>query len=274
MNDARARFPVFCAVLALAAVILAACDSNDNPATPDFGEYVWVHHDGDSLRVYLDDLPFELIDGDLAVVYLHHLVSAQLVPPVVDGDGASHDTRRLYSYEIVGEDGFSAHGTRGYPNNTWDQLPLGYIRKADRRVIFPDEAIDLPGAYNVKETRHIHFWRKFDLVLAAADTTVFYELRDMPVVTRPNADSVDENAIDLTSFVEQLVADEHLADPSAHVYDLTAVDGYTIEEPVTWTQLATGYWLLESQRTRFSDPDLQAGQYRQRHLEKITVQTP
>jgi hypothetical protein len=273
MSALHVRSPIPLVLLILVLGTSVGCGSDDDPTAPPApGEHVFVHHHGDSLRVELDDLPAVEVD-DLQVVYLHHLVSDELIPPVISND-VSHEARILYAYQIEGDDGFSAHGNRGYPNNTWDHLQLGYIIKSTRRVIFPDEAIDLPGAYNVRETRHVRIWRKFDLELAAPDTTVFYELAGMPVVLRPNADGIDEDAIDLAEFVARLVTDERLDDPDDHVYHLTALDGFTTAVPVTWEQLQTGYWLLDSQRTRFGDPDLQSGQYRQRNLLRITVATP
>jgi len=252
-------------------VLLAACGSDDDTTAPPVAsEFILVHHAGDSLQVDLDDLPSFAVD-DLQAVQLDDLVSEDLIPPYTS-DEESHDARRLYAYQIEGEDGFSAHRDRGYPNNTWDQMALGYILTSTRRVIFPDDVIDLPGAYNVRDTRHVRIWRKFDVEIVSADTTVFYELAGLPIVQRPDADGVDEDAIDLAGFIHQLVDDERLDDPDAHVYHLTAIDGYGTADPLTWTQLQTGYWLLVSQRTRFSDPELSSGQYRLRMLERITVQ--
>ncbi len=265
--------------IVLSALLLAACGSEDDPAAPiDRGEYVLVHHDGDSLRVYLDELPSVQIDGQ-DVIYLDDFVSQDLLPPY-QAAAIRHDTRALYAYEIEGADGFSAHGRRGYPNNTWDQMPLGYLVKSTRRAIFPDEAIDLPGAYNVKDVRHVRVWRKFDVEIAAADTTVFYELRRLedrtadiafpPVGDEQHAQVLA--AIPLAAFIERLVADERLDDPSGHAYRLTAIDGAVTPGLLDWQQIQTGYWLVATSRTRFTGPGLLEPGYRLTHLRRISVE--
>lgn len=248
--------------LALSLSVLGAC-GEDDPAAPDTSEYVFVHHEGDSTQVWLDDLDSIEVEG-LTAVHLDELVDTTLVPMYEDNDEVLHDARFLYAYRIVGDDGFSA-SARDYPDNTWDQMPLGYILADTRDVVFPDDVIDLPGAYNVKETRHVRLLRKFDVV--AADTTAFYELADMPVVQVENFEAQLEDAIALSEFVSELIAD-----PAAHSYHITALDGYGTIDPMTWTQLQTGYWLLETQRTIFTDPELTSGRYKLKVLERIDVE--
>ncbi len=264
MNGRRIGLFALACFLLLAMLLVAACDSDDSPSAPTPPEHhVWVHHAGDSVQVFLNDLPASDLDG-LDAVRLDALVSEDLVPPHVAQDMTSYDTRVLYAYLFVGEDGFSPHD-RDYPSNTWDHLALGYILTATRDIVFPDALIDLPGAYNVRDTGSLHVRRKVDVV--TADTTGFREIADLTVVSVQNAQGEFEDAVPLAACVEPFVDD-----PAAHVYHLTAIDGFGTTDAVTWTQLQTGYWLLVSQRTRFTDPDLGAGQYRLRMLERITVQ--
>lgn len=246
-------------------IAICACGSDsDSPTAPGpSGEYIWVHLEQDSTQVFLNTLPSVDIDG-AAAVHLDHLVSTTLIPMYEAQNDSVYDARVLYGYLFMGDDGFSPH-TRGYPSNTWEQMPLGYIIVATRRVVFPDEAIDLPGAYNVKDTGHLHIRRKFDVV--AADTSAFFELADMPVVQIPNFQEELEDAVGLADFVAALVED-----PSANTFHLTALDGFGTSDALTWEQLQTGYWLLATKRTRFTDSALTDGQYRVRMLERITVQ--
>jgi len=250
-------------VLSLAFVILPACseDKTSDPETP--GEYVVVQLEGTATDVYLDDLTSVVIDGEKAVP-LDELVSTTIVPMYEDKGGTLHEARTLYAYRIVGEDGFSA-STKGYPDNTWEQMALGYILTATRNVVFPDEAIDLPGAYNVKAARHVHVLRKLDVV--AADTSAFYEVADMPVVQVENFEEQPEDAVGLAGFVSALIAD-----PDARAYRIRALDGFGPNDPLTWEQLQTGYWLLETKRTIFTDTLLTGGSYKLRVLERIEIE--
>lgn len=296
MSGPRLRVGISFVLLILGLGLLGACSSDGNPTAPPPSngdpncteDFIWVHHMGDSLRVCLEGLPSVDIDG-LAVVHLNRLVSEDLIPPFIDRNEVSHDTRALYSYQIEAEDGYSAHGTRGYPNNAWDQMEEGYIVKSTMRVRFP-ESLGLPGAYSVRDARRIHVWRKIDLHLAGAggvdpftagaDTTLFYELRYMEdqleeVTFPPVGDETGPAilpAIPLAAFILQLVENDHIQDPSGFAYHLTAIDGYGTSDPLTWDQLQTGYWLPETMRTRFTDPDLLDGRHRLGNLERITVQ--
>jgi hypothetical protein len=250
----------------LLAVVLAgsvAC-SDQSPTGPNTDDaFLMVYFEGDSTRVELADLLWFDVDGQTAVS-LEALVDTAMIPMYEDKDEILYDARALYGYRIVGEDGFSA-SQRGYLDNTWEQMTLGYILTGTRNVIFPKTAIDLPGAYNVKATRRVYVERKFDVV--AADTTAFYRLADMPVVQVENFEAELEDAIALSAFVSALVAD-----PAAHTYHITAIDGYGTADAMSWAQLQTGYWLLESQRTLFTEPTFTSGRYRLRMLERINVE--
>jgi hypothetical protein len=264
MLGLRARSALPWLVAATIVLTIAACSSGDDPVAPDAGpQIVWVHLAGDSTQVVLDDLAGELIDGQM-VVALDRLVSTDLVPMYEDQDQVLHDARVLYSYLLVGEDGFSPH-VRHYPSNTWDQLPLGYIIVSTRDVVFPDEAIDLPGAYNVKAARHLRIERKLDV--ATADTTYFRELADLPVTQVLNFGQELEDAVRLSDVVAAC-----LDEPQPLTFGLTALDGFGTLDPLSWTQLQTGYWLLATGRTIFTDPELTGGRYRLRMLERIDVE--
>jgi len=259
----RLRLLITFMLLAPALALLPACseDETTEPETP--GEYVWVHLEGDSSKIWLGDLPPIDVDAQ-AAVHLDELVDTTLVPMYEDKSSVLHDARVLYAYRIVGEDGFSA-SVKGYPDNIWDHMPLGYILTATRNVVFPDEAIDLAGAYNVKATRHVYVLRKFDVV--APDTSTFYELADMPVVQVENFEAQMEDAVALADFVSALIPD-----PAAHSYYISALDGFGNVDPLSWTQMQTGYWLLETQKTIFTDPALDSSRYKLKVLETIEVE--
>jgi hypothetical protein len=261
MFTASIRLRFLIALLLLAPLSSCSEDGTTGPETP--GEYVWVHLEGDSSKIRLDELPPIDVDAQ-AAVHLDELVDTSLVPMYLDKSEVLHDARVLYAYRIVGEDGFSA-SVKGYPDNIWEHMPLGYILTATRNVVFPDEAIDLAGAYNVKATRHVYILRKFDVV--APDTSAFYELVDMPVTQIENFEAQMEDAVSLADFVSALVPD-----PAARSYYITALDGFGNTDPLSWTQMQTGYWLLETEKTKFTDPALDSSRYKLKVLERIEVE--
>lgn len=250
-------------LLCILGTSLIGCSKSDNPINSNPTDaYLWVYYRGDSVRVGFEGLPTFDAEG-VEAIQLDQFVDTSLIPPFNSG-GNLYESRRLFSYQIVGDDGYSASGTKGHPNNIWHHLTLGHLLTASRQVVFPDDKIDLLGAYNVKGARSIYLHRKIDIQLP--DTLIFIELRFLNTTQVENADAQLEAAVALKDLIEQAVTD-----PTAHTYNLRSLDDRTLPTDLTWQQIQTGYWLLESQRTRFLDPSLQTGSYRLKALEAIRV---
>jgi hypothetical protein len=253
-------------VLFVSLFMSASCtsDNGDDPVTPNGNEnFFWIHFEGDSAKIMFSSLQTFDADGEDAI-RLDQFVSENLIPMFVDKQGTSYDARVLYSYQIVGEDGFSASTNRGYANNTWDHLHLGHVMKDTRQVVFPDEKIDLPGAFNIKDALRIYIHRKFDVT--AADSTVFVELRSLTPVMVTNRDNVQEEAIPLKEIISTL-----LPSPDAHTYSMNALDGFGPSTDMTWMEFQSGYWLLSSKTTMFTDTSLAGGSYKLKVLERLVV---
>ncbi len=249
---------------ALFTIVLIASCGRDNPTTPKFESenFLWIHFKSDSIKIEFEGLPKIDADGEEAI-QLSSFITTSLVQPYQDKNGNLHDTRRLYSYQIVGDDGFSA-SVKGYSNNTWEHLTLGHLLTKTRQVVFPDDKIDLAGAYNVKLARHIYIHRKLDI--STPDTTAFIELRTITPTSVTNTEGVTEAAVPLMSAITKI-----LAGPENRQFSLVALDGYQPPTDLTWEQLQTGYWLLTSEMTLFTDPAVNTGKYRLKVLEKILV---
>ncbi len=251
----------------LAIVSLTGCskdDGNGNPAgsPPASDGYLWVYHAADSAKVAFADMPKIVVDGEEAI-QLEEFIDTDLIPMFIDKDEKEWDARLLHSYQVLGEDGFCA-SSKGYRNNIWSHMHEGHILTTSRRVVFPDANIDLPGAYNIKAVRRIRVHRKIDVM--APDTTDFFETCQLTPVSVTNWDSQPEEAIALRDLITPLL--EH---PEDYNYDIVSLDGYSPDGVLTWTQFQTGYWLLSSERTIFTDPGLVSGSYRLKVLEKVVV---
>jgi hypothetical protein len=239
-------------------------DETNTPVTPnDADQYFWIHMGSDSTKIMFSALPAFNADGEQAV-QLSSFIDTLLVPMYHDKNGIGYDARALYSYQIVGEDGFSASKNRGYPNNIWEQLKLGHVMKSSRQVIFPDAKIDLAGAYDVKKARHIYIYRKIDITVA--DSTKFVELQAISPVQVTNSGGTLENAIPLSAVISAL-----LPVPGALKFNMLSLDGYGPTATMTWVQMQTGYWLLTSQATLFTDATLTGGRYKLKVLQKLTA---
>lgn len=265
----------------LAVTVFTACSDDDDPASPTTYESIYVHWMNDSTKISFKDMDTADINGE-TVIELQSFITEDIVPQDPDTtfytsvDGI--EARQLYSYQIVGEDGFSA-SVKGYPNNSWYELGKGYINFESRDVSFPDvpeENFDIAGAYNVKATKHINIKRKFDVI--CNDTiNYFYELDEMPTVMIQNFDGVDEEAIALSSFFTQAVEDSvqidviNDTDLPNMMFNVRSADDWGPAAELTWDQLQTGYWLTKSLKTIFTDATLEGGAYKVKYLEKITA---
>jgi len=251
------------AVIILCFALMTGCDK-DNPTNPkpEQENYLWIHFNADSTKIEFETLPKIDADGEEAI-QLSSFIDTTLIHPFRDKNGNPYEARRLYSYQIAGDDGFSA-SVKGYSNNTWEHLTLGHILTATRQVVFPDDKIDLAGAYNVKTARHIYVHRKFDII--TPDTTIFVELRTLTPTSVTNLNGQMENALLLQDFITALVAT-----PENQQYNLRTLDDFGPSTDLTWAQFQTGYWLLTSETTMFTDPALNTGKYKLKILEKILV---
>lgn len=267
----------------LAISVFTACSDDDDPASPTTYESIFVHWMNDSTEVSFKDMTTTDLNGE-TVIGLQNFITDAIVPQDVNETFVTavdeYEARQLYAYHIIGEDGFSASGVKGYPNNSWYELGKGYINFESRDVSFPDvpeENFDIAGAYNIKATKHIMIKRKFDVFMNDS-VNAFFELDNMPVETVLNFDNVNEDAIPLKSFVDSLVAEAAgwdtpvVIDPSAHFYNMSSADDYGPTDSLTWTQLQTGFWLKDSQKTIFTDPELRdRNRYKLKFLENIIV---
>ncbi len=149
----------------------------------------------------------------------------------------------LYGYRFIsGSDGYYPH-QKGVPDNTWDQLPLGYIEVETRDLVW-DTTLGLPGKYNVHDAETLKLVRQFWVI---SDTdTVQVAIDDCDTVTVE-----DTLCIPLVSIL--VAADSSFQLDTAAIFTLRAIDGY--EKQVTGAQLATGYWNTVSKRIKFV-PDI------------------
>lgn len=263
MHNSGFRLLSVLVVMILCLAAITGCDK-DNPTKPEPEpeNYLWIHFKSDSIKIEFEALPKIDADGEEAI-QLSSFVDTTLIHPFRDKNGNPHEARKLYSYQIVGDDGFSA-SVKGYLNNTWEHLTLGHILTKTRQVVFPDDKIDLAGAYNVKTARHIYIHRKFDVM--TPDTTTFVELRKLTPTSVTNLNGQIENALLLKDFVTALIAT-----PENQQYNLRTLDDFGPSTDLTWDQFQTGYWLLTSETTMFTDPTLNTGKYKLKVLEKILV---
>jgi hypothetical protein len=246
-------------------VLFLGCAKEDegNPVVTPEAVTLWIYQGNDSTEVSAEGLPTIDVEG-LEAVHLSEFISTTLIPPYVDDDTVSYDRRPLFSYEVQGEDGFSASANRGYYNNIWSQLTEGYLILSTGRAGFPS-SLGLPGAYSVSDAARILVYRKFDL--ETPDSTCFVEFKIIESVEVTNHDGNPELALPLWAFVDSA----GFASPENYTYNMRSIDDFGPSVSMTWEQLQTGYWLLVSEKTLFTDPTLTGGRYKIKYLQKIIL---
>jgi len=249
----------------LAFVVPGGCSKEDNPVKSNLPSeaYLWVHFESDSEKVEFEALP-KIDASGVEAIQLSEFVDTTLIPLYRDKNDTVYDSRTLFAYQIVADDGYSASGTKGYSDNIWSHMQLGHILTTTRQVVYPDDKIDLAGAYNVKDARHIYIHRKLNL--EKPDSTMFVELRSIATAQITNFDGNLENAIPLKDVVLSFVDS-----PQNYSYNLRTLDDFGPTTSMTWDQFQTGYWLLTSEKTRFTDTSLVGGAYKLRVLESIQI---
>ena len=95
---------------------------------------------------------------------------------------------------------------------------------------------------------------------------MFVELRSIATAQITNFDGNLENAIPLKDVVLSFVDS-----PQNYSYNLRTLDDFGPTTSMTWDQFQTGYWLLTSEKTRFTDTSLVGGAYKLRVLESIQI---
>ncbi len=269
MNISKRTSTLFLTTMLTFAVIIGCSkDSNNNPVdkAPPTDSYMTVKLDGASTQVAFGDCTKIDADGEEAI-QLDEFVTTDLIPVFTDKDETDWDARSLYSYEVLATDGYSASGVKGYPNNIWEHMSLGHLLTSNRQVIFPDDKIDLAGAYNVKDAVEILVHRKLDVT--APDTVDFFELGDFTTTRVNNWDGIEEDAVSLADFVTTL-----MANPESYVYNLVSLDQYSPPDDLNWEKFQTGYWLLDSEITIFTHTEVTSSKYGVRVLETILVKVP
>ncbi len=262
-------------ILTAGIIAITGCSKESNPVAPvDTPEaYIWVHFEGDSVKVEFDDVASFDVNtlakasaDENTAIWLKDFIDTSSVgiPTYIDRDENQYETRNLYAYRITGEDGFSA-SNRGYPDNIWEHMSLGYMFYQTRDVVFPKTLIDLAGAYNVKATRHIYVNRKLDVV--APDTTAFYRLCDFTPVMVDVGDGETEEGVSLKEIIESLIES-----PENYTYTVRSIDGFA-PSAISWEDFQSGYYMLEEDRARFLSENLEnPNRYRVRVVESILVQ--
>lgn len=229
-------------------IALTGCGKDNSTNPPDESEF--------SVLVALDTMVIEKDFADMTPVTFEE-ESAIRISDFIDITVEEDTLYQLYAYRIIGSDGFYAHTSPGYPDNSWEEIQMGYLLTANRNAVW-EPSLELASRYFVDDVDTIRLIRQFDIVSQTDTTPVIID--DVPIILLE-----DTLCIKLTDIV--LIADPQFVLDTLATYTLTSADGFSGD--FSGAEFDTGYWSLVSKKTKFV-PDL-GGSSRIKSLESITI---
>jgi len=211
--------------------------SDKIPSTVDYEQEEDV--DGYSLDQFVD------------MVAVNQLTLDKNGNPIEYASGENKDTvvdcRKLYTYNVVGADGWNPYDDKGATNLIWDNLIKGFfLPSKDKRVYYPGTPFPKVGKYGTKDASIIKLYRKIDV--KNGNTLLTFEVRDQESLdVTYKAFNGDESTI--KSFkLSVLVTDDVTTNKSGFKYKVIAADLYAKsgdagDNVLTWTELQNTWFL-------------------------------
>lgn len=220
----------------LALVVLSLVSGCSRPIKPK-SDFITVAFGDLTFTRYLDLMDRVEFDGEQAVRFSDFIDSAITVRP------------QIYAYRIIGSDGFYA-ALKGSPDNVWEHMQKGYLKLSDRKANF-DQSLGLSKRYFVTDVASVELLRKVETKFQGEEEFSFSLIVDMESATYsdPADDFYDGRpGVHLSDFI-----DTSTVAPEDYTYNLVSVVGE--QKSFSWSELQTGWWLLDLDVTKFY-PDL------------------
>jgi len=256
--------------IALLVVLMTACSEKENitggngdtirpPAlsvTPDIVINIPAFNEADFPREHIVQIDYRgrLVDA----VSLSHFIDKALTD--LHSGNATHETRSLFTYHIVGSDGFSPRNSR-LDDLMWDVFRYGYIipsedfrsyfhRFDDNSANNYENKEDGKRGYLVRNVGTIQLFRSMIIENPRGDHILFHT-NLLNTVKRPIVEN-DEDVILLSEFITKYITDT----PERFSYSIGAVNGSLSDPALSWTQMQGAALVLTgSNRSRLESAD-------------------
>jgi hypothetical protein len=153
----------------------------------------------------------------------------------------------LYGYRFIGTDGFYANMPgKGYGDNTWSQLAIGYLDLIDVHVLF-ETALDpmLRKGHNVKWLIRVDVLRSIDV--SWGDGHKLAPVTEVPPVTVPAGyPEAGTAGLLLADIVSSAIPGD--VTPQDHLLRVLGRDGGGLPRLLTWEEAHSAYYLPGSDR--------------------------
>ena len=226
----------------LLVVVYAGCgkdsyfnESAGPAATVELGEGIEVITPADTLLRFFDDFTASTFQ-DRPAIPLQDLIGVDAVESPV-----------LHAFRLIGTDGFYANMPgKGYGDNTWTQLSVGYLDLIDFGVVFQTELDPmLRKGHNVKWLIRVEVLRAIDVLWT--DGRKPAPVRDIATVTLPDGYTASgDPGMTLASVVEH-VCPSDLVLPD-YLFRVRGAGGSSLPRLLTWEEMNRAYFVPELDR--------------------------
>lgn len=189
---------------------------------------------GTSVRLFTDYTP--TTHNGRPAIPLQVLLGADVVP-----------YPDLYGYRFIGTDGYYADMPgKGYGDNTWSQLGIGYLDLIDVRLLF-ETTMDpmLRKGHNVKYVIRAEVRRSIDVAWSGGRK--LSAVTDVTPVTIPAGyPGAGTDGLRLADVVTHVLPDD--VTPGDHLHRVLGRDGAGLPRLLTWEEMQAVYYLPDSDR--------------------------
>lgn len=151
----------------------------------------------------------------------------------------------LYGYRLIGTDGYYANMPgKGYGDNSWDQLRIGYLDLTQLRALFEaGRDPNLRQGHNVKFVVRVELLRSIDVDWGARRKLA--PLVELESLALPEGyEESGAAAVCLARAVEYALPGD--LDPADYQYRVQASGGASLPRLLTWLEVGAAYHLLEA----------------------------
>ncbi|MBP6875493.1 MAG: hypothetical protein KBD56_05440 [Candidatus Eisenbacteria bacterium] len=159
--------------------------------------------------------------------------------------GGVVDHPDMYGYRFIGTDGFYANMPgKGYGDNTWAQLSIGYLDLADVRLLFETaQDPNLRKGHNVKYVIRVEVLRAIDV--RWQDRRKLAPITEIETTLLPEGyEGAGTAAIKLADLAAYSLPSD--IDPSLRQYRVLSRDGTSLPRLLTWEEMHTAFYVPAS----------------------------
>ena len=252
-------------LIVITIVFISACSEKENglkpppnggfrpllSTTPDLVIPIPSFNDPDFPRDYIEMIQYRGEEERREAVSFFHFIDKALTDDF--SDNVTHETRALFTYNIVSGRDQRSPRFSSLPDLTWDVFKDGYLVRYPAPVVRGRsffEQFDVTGfrGYFIHEVGTIELFRTIIVEKSVGDPVIFHT--NLMNIVKRTINDVEREVILLSEFITKYITDS----PEDFTYVITAVNNNP-SDPFTWEQMQIGALVLCISRIENTDPE-------------------